>query len=61
MKLNPDALVVSGIGSSPAKGFFNKGLDIYFDKRSPKVEDSIKLLIAGELEKLGTKGTCSSH
>jgi len=61
MNLKPDALIVSGIGSSPAKGFFNEGLDIYFDKKSPKVEDSIKMLISGQLEKLGNKGTCSSH
>ena len=61
MNLKPDALVVSGIGTSPAKGFFNQGLDVYFDKVSPKVEDSIEMFILGKLKKLENMGTCSSH
>ena len=61
MRLNPDALVVSGIGANPARGFFEAGLDVYFDKNSPKVEDSIKLFIEGKLAKLENQGTCSAH
>lgn len=61
MDLNPDALVVSGIGSSPAKGFANAGLDVYFDKTSPTVKDSIEMLLANKLQKLQAQGTCSAH
>ncbi len=61
MNLNPDALVVSGIGANPAKGFFEQGLDVYFDQQSPKVEDSIQMLISGKLDKLADAGTCSAH
>lgn len=61
MNLKPDALIVSGIGANPAKGFFSQGLDVYFDKQSPKVEDSVNMFISGKLEKLGNSGTCSAH
>ena len=61
MSLNPDALVVSGIGASPAKGFFEAGLDVYFDKESPKVEDSVKMFIEKKLVKLHADGTCKAH
>lgn len=61
MDLKPDALIVSGIGANPAKGFFDQGLDVYFDNVSPKVEDSINLFVKGKLEKLANEGTCSTH
>jgi predicted Fe-Mo cluster-binding NifX family protein len=61
MSLKPDALVVSGIGGSPAKGFHNAGLDLYFDPQSMIVKDSIDRFLRGELEKSSGKGTCSSH
>ncbi len=61
LSLKPDALVVGGIGASPAKGFYDAGLDVYVDRVSPTVEESIKLLVAGELEKLQGSGTCSVH
>jgi predicted Fe-Mo cluster-binding NifX family protein len=61
MSFGPDALVVSGIGGSPAKGFADAGLDVYYDKVSPTVKDSIDMLIANKLEKLGGNGTCSAH
>ena len=61
MTLEPDALVVSGIGGSPAQGFANVGLDLYFDKESPTVEHSVKRFIDGKLEKSGGNGTCSAH
>ncbi len=59
--LNPDVLIVSGIGSKPAEGFFKAGLDVYFDKTSPKVEDSVRLFVEGKLPKLENQGTCSAH
>lgn len=61
MALNPDGLVVSGIGANPAKGFFQAGLDVYFDKESPKVQDSVQMFIEGKLVKLQDQGTCSAH
>lgn len=60
MSLKPDALVVSGIGSSPAKGFADAGLDVYFDKTSPTVKESVEMLVANKLEKIA-QGTCSAH
>ncbi len=61
LELKPDALIVGGIGTRPAQGFFEAGLEVYFDKESPKVEDSLKLFIEGKLPMLGNQGTCSSH
>lgn len=61
MALNPDALVVSGIGGSPAEGFAKAGLDLYFDQKSPTVEKSVEMLLAGKLEKSSGNGTCSAH
>lgn len=61
LSLNPDALVVSGIGSTPAKGFADAGIDVYFDPDSPTVLESIEKLIADTLQKLGNQGTCSVH
>ena len=61
MSLEPDALIVSGIGGSPAQGFAQAGLDLYFDQSSPTVEVSVAMLIAGKLEKSSGSGTCSAH
>jgi predicted Fe-Mo cluster-binding NifX family protein len=61
MSLNPDALIVSGIGGSPAKGFANAGLDIYFDKDSASVNESIDQFLLGNLKTIGANGTCSTH
>jgi len=60
MALHPDALVVSGIGASPAQGFAKAGLDVYYDPDSPTVEKSIEKLVAHALKKV-TGGTCSAH
>jgi len=59
MALKPDALVVSGIGASPAEGFANAGLDVYFDQTSPIVEDSVKLFVENKLSKSMGEGSCS--
>lgn len=61
MALEPDALVVSGIGGSPAKGFAEAGLRLYVDKTSPTVRQSIINFSQNELQRLGAKGTCSTH
>jgi len=61
MGLNPDALIVGGIGGSPAQGFAKAGLDLYFDRVSPTVQDSVKLFSEGSLEKSSGQGTCSTH
>ena len=61
MSLNPDALIVGGIGGSPAQGFAKAGLDLYFDSISPTVKESIDMFIAGKLEKSTGQGTCSTH
>lgn len=60
MSLNPDALVVSGIGGSPARGFEQVGLSVYHDPNSATVLDSINALVAGSLQTV-TTGTCSAH
>ena len=61
MSLKPDALVVSGIGASPAQGFADAGLDLYFDTLSGTVEESVRKFIEGTLEKSSGNGTCSAH
>ena len=61
MSLKPDALIVEGIGSTPAEGFFKAGLDVYFDQESPTVEKSIELFNQGKLAKSNGDGTCSVH
>jgi predicted Fe-Mo cluster-binding NifX family protein len=60
LALNPDALVVSGIGATPAENFAKSGLDVYFDQHSATVEKSIELLVKNALEKNDGQGTCST-
>ena len=60
MDLNPDALVVSGIGASPAEGFAKVGLVVYFDKESATVQESVTAFINGSVQKINS-GTCSAH
>ena len=61
MSLNPDALIVGGIGGRPAQGFAEAGLDLYFDQTSPTVQDSLKAFLSNKLEKSAGQGTCSNH
>jgi len=61
MNLNPDALIVGGIGGRPAQGFAEAGLDVYFDQTSPTVEDSLKAFLSNKLAKSAGQGTCSNH
>ena len=59
LSLKADALIVGGIGGSPAEGFAKAGLDVYFDTTSTVVKDSIDLFIVNKLEKSTGNGTCS--
>jgi predicted Fe-Mo cluster-binding NifX family protein len=61
MKLSPNAIIVSGIGSKPASGFANVGLDVYFDVESKTVNDSIDKFLLGKLNTIGINGTCSTN
>ena len=61
MSLNPDALIVGGIGGSPAQGFANAGLDLYFDTQSATIQQSVEQFIQGLLQKSVGEGTCSAH
>jgi predicted Fe-Mo cluster-binding NifX family protein len=61
MSLKPDGLIVSGIGGSPAQGFSKAGLDLYFDRTSTTVQESIEAFLLGKLEKSAGEGTCSTH
>lgn len=61
MGLKPDALIVSGIGGSPAQGFANAGLDLYFDTNSATVKESVEAFLQGRLEKSSGNGTCLAH
>ena len=58
LSLNPDALIVVGIGQKPAEGFAKAGLSVYADRDSITVEESIKKLYNNQLQKI-TSGTCS--
>ena len=59
--LNPDALIVGGIGERPALGFSQAGLDVFVDRASSTVQESIKQFLENKLEKLDGRGTCSAH
>ena len=61
MELSPDALIVSGIGSSPAQKFEDAGLVVYFDKDSRTVQESIESFTNKKLNAIGSKGTCSQN
>ncbi|MDX1810050.1 MAG: NifB/NifX family molybdenum-iron cluster-binding protein [Sulfurospirillaceae bacterium] len=61
MDFKPDALIVVGIGGKPAEGFSKIGLDVYFDRTSVTVKDSIKMFLDGKLERSTGQGTCSTH
>jgi predicted Fe-Mo cluster-binding NifX family protein len=61
MALKPDALIVSGIGGSPAQGFAKAGLALYVDQDSATVQESVKRFVEGSLRQLGSSGTCSAH
>jgi predicted Fe-Mo cluster-binding NifX family protein len=61
MSLEPDALIVSGIGGRPAAGFAEAGLALYFDQESTTVDESIARFLKDELQKSDGQGTCNAH
>ena len=58
LSLNPDALIVVGIGPNPAMGFYKANLPLFVDKESIKVEESIKKLLNNQLPRVMMQGTC---
>lgn len=61
MTLHPDAMVVSGIGGSPTKGFKQVGLTVYVDRESATVRDAVVRFVHEDLSAIGGSGTCSAH
>ena len=61
LALNPDALIVSGIGASPAQGFQKAGLNVYADQESATVQQSIEKFVNGSLKFMNGQGTCSTN
>ena len=59
INLNPDILIIGGIGGEPAEGFAKAGLKVYADTISTTVEESIKAFVDGNLKEIGSQGTCS--
>ena len=60
LSLNPDALIVVGIGPNPAMGFNKAGLPLFVDKTSQKVEESINKLLNNQLPRVANQGTCKA-
>ena len=58
LSFNPDALIVVGIGPNPAAGFLNAGLNVFVDKESLILEESINKFIENQLPKISINGTC---
>lgn len=58
LSFNPDALIVVGIGPNPASGFLNAGLNVFVDKESLILEESINKFIENQLPKISINGTC---
>ena len=58
LSFNPDALIVVGIGPNPAAGFLNAGLNVFVDKESVILEESINKFIENQLPKISINGTC---
>lgn len=58
-ELGADALVVSGIGASPLKGFMNRGLKVFRDTVSGNVHASLHALLADRLHLMQPSQSCS--
>ncbi|ADR34673.1 Dinitrogenase iron-molybdenum cofactor biosynthesis protein [Sulfuricurvum kujiense DSM 16994] len=59
--LGADALIVSGIGGSPLKGFAQKGLSVYYDNTSFNVQQSLLAFLDKQLPKMQPEMSCSHH
>ncbi len=53
-----DVLVAGGMGPRPLAGFQQVGIDVFFNEGAPKVEDAIKLLLAGQARRFGPAHVC---
>ena len=58
LNLNPDALVVVGIGPNPAMGFIKANLDVFVDRESQNIKESVEKLLNKQLPKISHQGTC---
>ena len=59
--LGADALVVSGIGGSPLKGFLERNIKVYYDNVSLSVQSSLAALNSGKLTPMQPEMSCSNH
>jgi predicted Fe-Mo cluster-binding NifX family protein len=59
--LGADALVVSGIGGSPLKGFLQQNINVFYDNVSQTVHASLAALGAGKLVAMQPDMSCSHH
>lgn len=59
--LQADALVVSGIGGSPLKGFNERGLDVYYDNASSNVHESLFAYLNKKLVRMQPEMSCRHH
>lgn len=61
LSYNADAMVISGIGGRPAQIFKSKNLEIFIDKSSKTIKESLELFRRKKLASLDGQGTCKSH
>ena len=59
--LGADALVVSGIGGSPLKGFLQRNIKVFYDNVSESVQSSLAALNSGKLIAMQPEMSCSNH
>lgn len=59
--LEADALVVSGIGANPLKGFLKAGITVYHDSANPTVESSLNAYLSGGLSPIRPEQACGHH
>ena len=60
-RLDATALVVSGIGGAPLKGFTQRGMTVYFDNASATVQDALSAFLSGALVPMTPEQSCSHH
>jgi predicted Fe-Mo cluster-binding NifX family protein len=59
--LGADALVVSGIGPAPLRGFLERNIKVFYDNVSVSVQSSLAALNAGRLNEMRPEMSCSHH
>ncbi|NPA55921.1 MAG: dinitrogenase iron-molybdenum cofactor biosynthesis protein [Epsilonproteobacteria bacterium] len=60
LSLQPDVLIVVGIGPNPAMGFYKANLPVFVDQQSTNVKQSIEKLLNNQLPRVMMQGTCKS-